>query len=107
MLDRLDVVSADMKQSIAFVKKMIHTKKSQIVRLRADCAAEMVLDNRADGDVRDSLRKKINVFLQRKGSAHADAWTNEAPNTQSIQPIDTQPTNLDAEMTRLTSSQLH
>ena len=107
MLDRLDVVSADMKQSIAFMKKMIHTKKSQIVQLRADCAAEMVLDNRADVDVRDSLRKKINVFLQQKGSACADAWTNEAPNTQSIQPINTQPTNLDAEMTRLTSSQPH
>ena len=55
MLDWLDVVSADMKQSIAFMKKMIHTKKSQIVQLRADCAVEMVLDNRADANVRDSL----------------------------------------------------
>ena len=63
LLNWLDVVSADMKQSIAFVKKMIHTKKSQIVQLRADCAAEMVLDNRADLDVRDSLWKKINNFL--------------------------------------------
>ena len=107
LLDRLDVVSADMKQSIAFLKRMIHTKKSQIIQLRADCAAEMVLDNRADADVRDSLRKKINVFLQQKGSARAEAWTNEAPNTQSIQPINTQPTNLDAEMTWLTSSQPH
>ena len=107
LLDWLDVVSVNMKQSITFVKKMIHTKKSQIVQLRADCAVEMVLDNRADADVRDSLWKKINVFLQQKSSAHADAWTNEAPNTQSIQPINTQPTNLDAEMTRLTSSQLH
>ena len=86
---------------------MIHTKKSQIIQLRADCAAEMVLDNRADADVTDSLQKKINVFLQQKGSAHADAWTNKAPNTQSIQPINTQPTNFDAEMTWLTSSQLH
>ena len=107
MLDRLDVVSADMKQSIAFMKKMIHTKKLQIVQLRADCAAEMVLDNRADADVRDSLPKKINVFLQQKGSARADAWTNKAPNTQSIQQITTQSTNLDAEMTQLTSSQLN
>ena len=107
LLNQLDVVSADMKQSIAFMEKMIHTKKSQIVQLRADCAVEMVLDNRADGDVRDSLQKKINVFLQQKGSACADAWTNEAPNTQSIQPINTQLTNLDAETTWLTSSQPH
>ena len=55
MLEWLDVVCADMKQSITFVKKMIHTKKSQIVQLRADCAVEMVLDNRADANVRDSL----------------------------------------------------
>ena len=107
LLDQLDVVSANMKQSIAFVKKMIHTKKSQIVQLRANCAAEMVLDNRADVDVRDSLQKKIIVFLQQRGSAHADAWTNKAPNTQSIQLINTQPTNLDAKLTRLTSSQPH
>ena len=107
MLNQLDVVSVDMKQSIAFMKKMIHTKKSQIVQLRANCAVEMVLDNRADADVRDSLWKKINVFLQQKGSACADAWTNQAPNTQSNQPINTQPTNLDAETTWLTSSQLH
>ena len=107
LLDQLDVVSANMKQSIAFVKKMIHTKKSQIVQLRADCAVEMVLDNRADGDVRDSLQKKINVFLQQKGSACADAWTNEAPNTPSIQPINPQPANPDDQLTRLTSSQLN
>ena len=93
LLDRLDVVSADMKQSIAFVKKMIHTKKSQIVQLRANCTAEMVLDNRADMDVRDSLQKRINVFLQQRGSACADAWTNEAPNAPSIQLINPQPAN--------------
>ena len=59
MLDLLDVVSADMKQSIAFVKKMIHTKKSQIVQLRADCAAEMVLDNRANTMSGIHCRKKL------------------------------------------------
>ena len=107
LLNQLDVVSADMKQSIAFVKKMIHTKKLHIVQLRANCTVEMVLDNRADVDVRDSLQKKINVFLQQNGSACADAWTNQAPNTQSIQPINTQLTNLDAEMIQLTSSQLN
>ena len=105
LLNQLDVVSANMKQSIAFVKKMIHTKKLQIVQLRADCAAEMVLDNRADLDVRDSLQKKINVFLQQRGSAHADAWTKQAPNTWSIQPINPQLTNPDDQLTGLTSSQ--
>ena len=107
LLDQLDVVSVDMKQSITFVKKMIHTKKLQIVQLRVDCAAEMVLDNRADADVRNSLLKKNNVFLQQRGSAHADAWTNEAPNTPSIQLINPQPTNPDDQPTQLTSSQLN
>ena len=107
LLNQLDVVSANMKQSTTFMKKMIHTMKSQIVQLGAGCTAEMVLDNRADVDVRDSLWEKIYVFLQQKGSAHADAWMNQAPNTQSIQPINTQPTNLDAETTQLTSSQLY
>ena len=105
LLDQLDVVSADMKQSIAFVKKMIHTKKSQIVQLRADCTAEMVLDNRADTDVRDSLQKKIIVFLQQRGSAHADAWTNEAPNAPYIQLINPQPANPDDQPTWLNSCQ--
>ena len=93
-----------MKQSIAFVKKMIHTKKSQIVQLRADCTAEMVLDNRADVDVRDLLQNKIDVFLQQRGSARADALTKQAPNTQSIQPINPQPTNPNDQPTGLTSS---
>ena len=107
LLNRLDVVSADMKQSIAFVKKMIHTKKSPIVQLRADCAAEMVLDNRANTDVRDSLQKKIIVFLQQRGSARADAWTNEAPNAPSIQPINPQLANPDDQPTQLNSCQLN
>ena len=91
LVDRLDVVAADMQQSIAFVKKLIRIKKSQIVQLRSDCAAEMVLSNPANEDVRHSLRLKINEFLQQKGSARADAWTN----TASAQPMNSQATNAD------------
>ena len=87
LLDRLDIASADLKQSIAFVQKMIGTKKSQIVQLQTDCAAEMVLDSGADVDVRNSLCMKVNEYLQLKGSARADAWT------QTTRPINTQPSN--------------
>ena len=76
LLDWLEILTANVEHSIAFVNKMICTKKSQIVQLQTDCAAEIVLSNPADVDVQNSLCMKINEFFQQKDSAHGDAWTN-------------------------------
>ena len=100
LLDWLEIVTANVEHSIAFVNKMICTKKSQIVQLQTDCAAEIVLSNPADVDVQNSLCMIINEFFQQKGSAHGDAWTNTWL-IELMKPQLTNPGSTDAQLNRV------